>query len=84
MVVEIRLMLQLVEEIKESVRVDVDTSSLQECLCSLEAIGILSMYAREWIGNPKELLEELCTQLKKVSEEISNWQKRAQEVIQMI
>jgi hypothetical protein len=88
MVVEIRLMMQLVEEIKDTLRVDTDTiagaNDLQVCLLRLEVMGMLSLDVWEWMGDPKDLLKELCALLGRISEKIPDWQKKVQEVIQMI
>jgi hypothetical protein len=68
--------------------VDTDTiagaNDLQVCLLRLEVMWTLSLDVREWMGDPTELLKELCALLGKISEKIPDWQKRAQEVIQMI
>jgi hypothetical protein len=88
MVVEISLMMQLVEEIKETLRADTDTiagaNDFQVCLLRLELLGMLSLYVGEWMEDPRKLLDELNTLLGKVSEKIPDWQRRVQEVIQMI
>jgi hypothetical protein len=88
MVVEIKLMALLIEEIKTAPIPDEDSptwmSDLHICLEKLELIGLLSMGVREWMGDPRDLLTKFDTQLGEIQEANPNWRVRVREVIQMI
>jgi hypothetical protein len=57
MVVEIRLMMQLVKEIKKALIPDEDSprwmGDLHVCRKRLELIGLLSIGVRGWMGDPR-------------------------------
>jgi hypothetical protein len=86
MVVESRLMMQLIEEIKRALGVDTEkvagASDLQVCLLNLELLGMLSFDVREWMGDLRQLLLELEKILGEMKE--VKLKEKVREIMQMI
>jgi hypothetical protein len=82
MVLEIRLVLQLIKEIQEVLGIDSD--EVQGCVSTLRRLGLSAMIARAWIVDPKPTLMELGARLKDLLETIPGWRIKVHELIEMI
>jgi hypothetical protein len=84
MVVEIRLMMALVEEINKALIPDRASrrrrQTLSKVLNTLEAICEVSMVFREWVRDPKELL----LQLGEMEEVNHKWGRKIQELLREV
>jgi hypothetical protein len=82
MVLEIRLVLQLIKEIHEVLGMDAEL--VQGCLVSLRRLGLCAMVAQAWVVDPKNELARLNVYLKSIQEEIPKWRAKVDELIEMV
>jgi hypothetical protein len=82
MVLEIRLVLQLIKEIQEVLGMDAD--NVQGCIRSLRRLGLCAMVAQVWVVDPKTELALMDAHLRDIQETIPNWRIKIHELIEMI
>jgi hypothetical protein len=82
MVLEIRLVLQLIKEIQEVLGMDAD--NVQGCIRMLRRLGLSATIAQEWIVDPKPTLALLEAHLRDIQETIPGWRTKICELIEMI
>jgi hypothetical protein len=82
MVLEIRLVLQLIKEIQEVLGMDVD--NVQGCIKSLRRLALCAMVAQAWVFDPKAELALMEAHLRDIQETIPIWRAKIQELIETI
>jgi hypothetical protein len=82
MVLEIRLVLQLIKEIHEVLGLNADL--VQGCIIALRRKGLCAMVAQAWVFDPKEELALLSVYLKSIQEVIPEWRVKIDELIEMV
>jgi hypothetical protein len=82
MVLEIRLMLQLIKEIHEVLGMNADL--VHGCIVSLRRIGLCASIAQAWVFDPKEELALLNVYLKSIQEVIPEWRVKIDELVEMV
>jgi hypothetical protein len=82
MVLEIRLVLQLIKEIHEVLGMNAEL--VQGCIVSLRRMGLCAMVAQAWVFDPKEELALLDVYLKGIQEVIPEWRVKINELIGMV
>jgi hypothetical protein len=82
MVLEIRLVLQLIGEMQEVLGMDV--LNAENCIKTLRRLGLCAAIARTWVVDPKTDLMWLDAILSHMSETIPGWRSRIQDLIEMI
>jgi hypothetical protein len=82
MVLEIRLVLQLILEIQEVL--GMDANNVQGCINSLRRLGLCEMVAQAWVFDPKAELALMDAHLRDIQETIPAWRAKIGELIEMI
>jgi hypothetical protein len=82
MVLEIRLVMQLIKEIHEVLGLDADL--VQGCLVSLRRLSMCAMVAQTWVFDPKDELARLNVYLKSIQEAIPGWRVKIDELVEMV
>jgi hypothetical protein len=82
MVLEIRLVLQLIGEIQEVL--GMDTDNVMGCIRSLRRLGLIATVAQTWVFDPKAELELIDKHLREIQETIPAWCVKIDELLKMI
>jgi hypothetical protein len=82
MVLEIRLVLQMIQEIHEVLGLNADL--VHGCIVSLRRLGLCAMVAQTWVVDPKDELARLNVYLKSIQEAIPEWRVKLSELIEMV
>jgi hypothetical protein len=82
MVLEIRLVLQLIKEIQEVLGMDAD--NVQGCIRALRRLGLCAMVAQVWVFDPKAELVLMDAHLRDIQETIPIWRNKIHELIEMM
>jgi hypothetical protein len=82
MVLEIRLVLQLIQEIHEVLGVNAELA--HGCIVALRRLGLCAMVAQTWVFDPKVELARLEVYLKSIQDMIPKWRVQINELIEMV